>query len=94
MLDGLGLGPKGPPIPPPAVFSVVPFPVKRKAPANDPSGHYVFVASNPDDPNVVVEDIASKEGTVPEEPVLPEVVPARCVVLICCVSPIHHSITF
>ena len=51
VLDGLGLGPNGPPIPPSAAFSVVPYPVKRKAPlGSDPSGHYIFVASSPDDP--------------------------------------------
>ncbi|XP_029109509.1 hydrocephalus-inducing protein homolog isoform X1 [Scleropages formosus] len=29
VLDELGLGPKGPPIPPPTIFSVVPYPQKR-----------------------------------------------------------------
>uniref|UniRef100_UPI003AADF4DB hydrocephalus-inducing protein homolog n=1 Tax=Centroberyx gerrardi TaxID=166262 RepID=UPI003AADF4DB len=32
VLDGLGLGPSGPPIPPPITFSVVPFPKKRAEP--------------------------------------------------------------
>ncbi|XP_076848184.1 hydrocephalus-inducing protein homolog isoform X3 [Brachyhypopomus gauderio] len=32
VLDGLGLGPKGPPIPPPMVFSVVPYPKRRSVP--------------------------------------------------------------
>ena len=50
-MDGLGLGPQGPPIPPAAIFSVVPYPVKRKPPlGSEPAGHYVFVASSPDDP--------------------------------------------
>lgn len=30
MLDDLGIGPSGPPIPPPVTFSVVPFPKKRE----------------------------------------------------------------
>ena len=49
VLDGLGLGPKGPPIPPPATFAVVPYAVKRHAPAAE-GAHYIFVASSPDDP--------------------------------------------
>lgn len=53
VLDGLGLGPHGPPIPPAATFSVVPYPVKRHAPPGSESGHYQFVATGPDDPWVV-----------------------------------------
>lgn len=56
MLDGLGLGPNGPPIPPPASFSVVPYPVKRKPPSTEPGIHYQFVSSSPDDPNVAPEE--------------------------------------
>ena len=51
VLDGLGLGPQGPPIPPPASFAVVPFPIKRRPPQmSEIGGRYVFVASSPDDP--------------------------------------------
>ncbi|KTG35348.1 hypothetical protein cypCar_00023228 [Cyprinus carpio] len=32
VLDGLGLGPKGPPIPPPIIFSIVPYPKMRSVP--------------------------------------------------------------
>ena len=32
MLEALGLGPSGPPVPPPTTFSVVPFPRERVAP--------------------------------------------------------------
>ena len=64
-MDGLGLGPHGPPIPPPAIFAVVPYPVRRRPPLGvDPPSHYVFVASSPDDPNAPQED-KSKE-TEPE----------------------------
>lgn len=52
VLDGLGLGANGPPIPPSAMFSVIPFPVKRKAPVSEAANHYLFVASGPDDPYV------------------------------------------
>ena len=50
VLDGLGLGSRGPPIPPPASFAVVPYPVKRHAPPGAEGGHYAFIASSPDDP--------------------------------------------
>lgn len=50
VMDGLGLGAKGPPIPPSAMFSVIPYPVKRRAPVTEAASHYMFVASGPDDP--------------------------------------------
>ncbi|XP_052816168.1 hydrocephalus-inducing protein homolog isoform X2 [Mya arenaria] len=66
VLDGLGLGPNGPPIPPPANFSVVPYPVKRRAPpVSEFGGRYLFIASSPDDPNIGV--IETKESEVEEE---------------------------
>ena len=71
MLDGLGLGAHGPPIPPPATFAVVPYPVRRRPPLGvDPPSHYVFVASGPDDPNAPQED-KSKEAE-PEVEKTPE----------------------
>ena len=66
-MDGLGLGPKGPPIPPPASFAVVPYPVKRKAPVGDPSHHYEFLASSPDDPNVASEDAGKEQESQADE---------------------------
>ena len=60
-MDGLGLGPNGPPIPPPVTFSVIPYPVRRHSPfALDSSLHYVFVSSGPNDPNVAVEEKVKK----------------------------------
>ncbi len=50
VLDGMGLGPKGPPIPPPAIFAVVPYPIHRKAPPGSEFSHYVFVTINENDP--------------------------------------------
>jgi hydrocephalus-inducing protein len=50
VLDGMGMGPKGPPIPPPAIFSVVPYPVHRKSPPGAEFSHYVFVTTNENDP--------------------------------------------
>lgn len=49
VLDGIGIGPSGPPVPPAANFSVVSFPEKRPM-SNMDRTHYVFVASSPDDP--------------------------------------------
>jgi hypothetical protein len=53
VLDGLGLGPKGPPVPPPAVFAVVPYPVKRQAPTVSELGQYTFTFVSVEDPLVV-----------------------------------------
>ncbi len=50
VLDGMGLGPRGPPIPPPASFAVIPFPAQRKAPPCVEFGHYVFVSNIENDP--------------------------------------------
>ena len=50
VLDGMGLGPRGPPIPPPATFDVVPFPAFRQAPPGSEFSHYVFVTTNENDP--------------------------------------------
>ncbi|CAH2323836.1 Hypothetical predicted protein [Pelobates cultripes] len=70
ILDGLGLGPSGPPCPPPCYFSVVQFPEKRAVSTNLESlSHFTFIAASPDDPNVIVEE--KKESDPPEaEPVL------------------------
>ena len=52
-MNGLGLGPDGPPIPPPVVFSVIPYPVRRHSPfASDTSLHYMFVSPGSHDVNV------------------------------------------
>ncbi len=67
MRDGLGLGPGGPPIPPYATFSVVPYPVRRKSPLNEFGQHYLFVASASDDPNSVKEEKVVKTPEVEVE---------------------------
>lgn len=50
VLDGMGLGPKGPPIPPPATFAVIPFPTQRNAPPSSELNHYIFVSNMENDP--------------------------------------------
>ncbi|KAM9301954.1 hydrocephalus-inducing protein homolog [Gastrophryne carolinensis] len=57
ILEGLGLGPSGPPVPPPFIFSVVPLPEKRAPPCDQETLNYFsFIAASPDDPNVLVEE--------------------------------------
>ncbi|CAF0787663.1 unnamed protein product [Brachionus calyciflorus] len=67
VLDGMGLGPKGPPIPPPASFAVVPYPVYRKAPAGADFSHYIFVTNNENDPNLIPEEKPKQDiSIIPE----------------------------
>lgn len=40
ILDELGIGPKGPPIAPPVIFSIVQYPKKRSVPSVQPSSSY------------------------------------------------------
>ncbi|KAK6174452.1 hypothetical protein SNE40_017727 [Patella caerulea] len=73
VLDGLGLGPHGPPIPPAASFSVVPYPVKRKAPpVAEFGGQFVFIASSVDDPNVGIEEKPKETELEEEKSVTPD----------------------
>ncbi|KAI1889973.1 hypothetical protein AGOR_G00168420 [Albula goreensis] len=45
VLDGLGQGPKGPPIPPPIIYSVVPYPESRPVISTQESAtHFIFMA--------------------------------------------------
>lgn len=75
VLDGLGLGPHGPPIPPPASFAVVPYPVRRRPPLGlEPPSHYVYVSSGPDDPNAPQEEkLKEQEAEVEKTPEKPQV---------------------
>ncbi|KAG5849419.1 hypothetical protein ANANG_G00110200 [Anguilla anguilla] len=52
VLDGLGQGPKGPPVPPPVIYSVVPYPEQRAPPSSqEGSAHFTFLAPPvPEDP--------------------------------------------
>ena len=52
----MGLGARGPPIPPPATFSVVTYPEHRKAPPGSEFSHYVFVTNDPNDTNLIVDE--------------------------------------
>uniref|UniRef100_A0A8C9LFZ1 HYDIN n=1 Tax=Pavo cristatus TaxID=9049 RepID=A0A8C9LFZ1_PAVCR len=43
ILDSLGLGPSGPPIPPTAFYSVIRYPEKRVAPTGEALEHFIFI---------------------------------------------------
>ena len=43
VLDELGIGPSGPPIPPPVTLAVLPYPVERLAEASLDTCHVCFV---------------------------------------------------
>lgn len=43
ILDRLGLGPSGPPIPPTAFYSVIHYPEKRVAPTGEALKHFTFI---------------------------------------------------
>lgn len=50
ILDELGIGPNGPPIPQPIIFSIVQYPKKRSVPSVQPSSYYTFtVPASPED---------------------------------------------
>ena len=60
ILESLGLGKNGPPVPPPAEFSVVPYPAQRVPPNTnaEPFQYFSLVATGPDDPNLHEEEKA------------------------------------
>ncbi len=63
VLDGMGLGARGPPIPPSATFSVVSYPAHREAPPGSEFSHYVFVTNDPNDPNLIADEIIKSQKT-------------------------------
>uniref|UniRef100_A0A8D0GGN3 HYDIN protein n=1 Tax=Sphenodon punctatus TaxID=8508 RepID=A0A8D0GGN3_SPHPU len=69
ILDGLGLGPSGPPIPPSAFFSVISYPEKRSAPTTGEAlKHFTFIVpedSNLEDEKKDAESNAETGLTVP-----------------------------
>ena len=58
-MDGIGVGPAGPPVPPEAIFSVIPYPMEREAPLMGDSQRYAFVSTNGCDANII-DDLLSK----------------------------------
>ena len=59
-MDGIGVGPSGPPLPPEAIFSVVPYPIERDVSSLlGEQQRYTFVASGNQGEgttNIIVED--------------------------------------
>jgi len=64
----MGQGPRGPPVPRPFEFSVVPFPEPRLNPPCAEYGQYYFIATHENDPNLYADDTKSKDGKTPEPP--------------------------
>ena len=50
ILEGMGLGPKGPPIPAPVTLQVYPYPLKRRRLDSTANERFVFIAASPSDP--------------------------------------------
>ncbi|KAG7468631.1 hypothetical protein MATL_G00145140 [Megalops atlanticus] len=79
VLDGLGQGPSGPPIPPPIIYSEVPYPEQRAPPsAQEGATHFTFMAPPPaEDPaedrreTETEADTLSTASLVKEDPVTP-----------------------
>ncbi|KAM9269036.1 LOW QUALITY PROTEIN: hydrocephalus-inducing protein homolog [Cariama cristata] len=69
ILDSLGRGPSGPPIPPTAFYSVIRYPEKRMAPAGEALKHFAFVV--PED-TTAEEEVKNTESLV-DAPVVPAV---------------------
>ena len=69
-MEGIGIGPGGPPVPPPATFAVVPYPALRQSPSvSDFGQHYTFVSSSPNDPNALKEEKSKSDILDVEKPV-------------------------
>ncbi|KAM9214465.1 hydrocephalus-inducing protein homolog [Leptosomus discolor] len=79
ILDDLGLGPSGPPIPPTTFYSVIHYPEKRMAPAaGEALKHFIFVVpggapaeEERKDPESLVDAPAVPTVKMPEEQVTP-----------------------
>ncbi|KAM6294461.1 hydrocephalus-inducing protein homolog [Aegotheles albertisi] len=70
ILDDLGLGPSGPPIPPTAFYSVIRYPEKRMVPAaGEALRHFVFVVPE----GAAVEDGKKDTGNAVDAPIVPTV---------------------
>ncbi|XP_067905917.1 hydrocephalus-inducing protein homolog [Heterodontus francisci] len=67
VLDSLGQGPSGPPIPPPALFAVVRYPVERRPTSGQDALSHFLLLPNPEEGKLLFED---KKEPEPE----PEVV--------------------
>jgi len=60
----MGAGRKGPPIPPPASFAVIPYPTHRTAPPGSEFSHYMFVTTNENDPNLISDEKPKELPTI------------------------------
>ncbi|XP_032051538.1 hydrocephalus-inducing protein homolog [Aythya fuligula] len=65
ILDSLGLGPSGPPIPPTTFYSVIHYPEKRVAPAGEALKHFILVAPE----GAVVEEEKKETESLMDAPI-------------------------
>lgn len=68
-MDGIGVGPAGPPVPPEAIFSVIPYPIEREAPSMGDIQRYAFMSDNPADLNVGDDPSSKSDLSEVEKPV-------------------------
>jgi len=62
VLEGLGQGKDGPPVPVPVEFSVIPYPTQRNQPSTQGEFQYFsFIATGPGDPNIHEDDKPQEE---------------------------------
>ncbi|NWS72026.1 HYDIN protein, partial [Crotophaga sulcirostris] len=69
ILDCLGLGPSGPPIPPTAFYSVIHYPEQRVAPAAETLKHFMFVVPE----GATVEEEKRDTASLKDAPAVPTV---------------------
>ncbi|XP_021264314.1 hydrocephalus-inducing protein homolog isoform X3 [Numida meleagris] len=67
ILDSLGLGPSGPPIPPTAFYSVIRYPEKREAPTGEALKHFIFVVPE----GAMAEEEKKESDSLVDAPVTP-----------------------
>ncbi|XP_046781643.1 hydrocephalus-inducing protein homolog isoform X4 [Gallus gallus] len=67
ILDSLGLGPSGPPIPPTAFYSVIRYPEKRVAPTGEALKHFIFIMPE----GAVAEEEKKESESLVDAPITP-----------------------
>ena len=71
-MDGIGVGPSGPPVPPEAIFSVVPYPMERELPTFGETQRYAFVSNRVETTNAFGDEPSKSDilSDVLEKPVV------------------------
>ncbi|OXB57221.1 hypothetical protein ASZ78_016396 [Callipepla squamata] len=69
ILDSLGLGPSGPPIPPTAFYSVIHYPEKRVAPTGEALKHFIFTVPE----GAMAEEEKKETESLVDAPITPTI---------------------